>query len=99
MLAKFAGKREGWLFGNGRPLSESSARAHLAKHIPGKGFHAFRRFFVNHRREMGMPEEILRAIVGHSSTSMTDKYSRFGENGVRRREEVQRCGLGFGIPA
>jgi integrase len=69
MLKKFVGNRDachGWLFGNGRPMSESTARSHLQKRIPGKGFHAFRRFFVNHRRTMAMNEEILRELAGHS---------------------------------
>jgi integrase len=97
MLTKFVGSRDGWLFGNGRPLSESTARAHLEKRIPGKGFHAFRRFFVNHRRTMAMNEEILRELAGHSSNNMTDRYSRVGQDAVRRRAEVERCGLGFNL--
>ena len=75
MLTNFVGNRDAchcWLFGNGRPMSESTARSHLQKRIPGKGFHAFRRFFVNHRRSMAMNEEILRELAGHSSSNMTD---------------------------
>jgi integrase len=101
MLARFAGNREGFLFGNGTPLSESTARDHLDARLPRKGFHAIRRFFISHRRANGMPEEILRTLVGHSSSNMTDRYSRFGTDAgyaAQRREWVERVGLGFQLP-
>jgi integrase len=100
ILTQFAGNRSGYLFGNGAPLKESAAREHLAvQNLPP--FHAFRRFFVSHRRSQGMPEEILRTLVGHASSNMTDRYSRFGTDAAyaaQRREWVERCGLGFTLP-
>jgi integrase len=100
ILTQFAGNRSGYLFGNGAPLKESAARQHLAEqNLPP--FHAFRRFFISHRRANGMPEEILRTLVGHASSNMTDRYSRFGTDAAyvaQRREWVERCGLGFALP-
>jgi integrase len=98
MLAQFAAGRGSHLFGNGVPLGESTARKQLAKAIPGVGFHSFRRFFVSHRRATGMPEEILRALVGHATSNITDRYSHFGKDAAQRREWVERCGLGFALP-
>jgi hypothetical protein len=106
-LAKFAGHREGFLFGNGTPLSESTARDHLDARLPGKGFHALRRFFILHRRANGVPEEILRSLVGRASQGIRKcaaahfHYSRFGTDAayaVERREWIERCGLGFTLP-
>jgi integrase len=100
ILTQFAGDRTGYLFGNGAPLKESEARENLAKqNLPP--FHAFRRFFVSHRRSQGMPEEILRGLVGHASQGITDRYSRFGTDAAyaaQRREWVERVGLGFSLP-
>lgn len=99
MLAKFAGTREGHLFGNGKPISESSARNQLAK-LGLPPFHSFRRFFVSHRMANGMPLELIRALVGHSSSDITNRYSRFGTDAAyasQRREWVEKIGLGFSL--
>ena len=69
-VAAFApGRTNSFLFGNGMPLSSSTARAALNKQLPGKGFHSFRRFFVSHRRGMAMNESVLKKLVGHSLIS------------------------------
>jgi hypothetical protein len=48
-----------------------------------------------------MSEELLRAQVGHATSDITSRYSRFGtgaEYDAQRRAEVERCGLGFALP-
>jgi integrase len=99
-IAAFAGGRtNSFLFGNGKPLSSSTARAALNKQLPGKGFHSFRRFFVSYRRGMAMNESVLKRLVGHSSVgTITDLYNQFGSRPEDRRAEVERCGLGFSLP-
>ena len=102
-LVKRFERREGYAFGNGRAPCVSTMRAHLDQAIRGAGvgFHAFRRFFVSHRRAMGMSEELLKAQVGHATSDITSRYSRFGtgaEYDAQRRAEVERCGLGFALP-
>jgi integrase len=98
VLAQFAGKREGFLFGNGAPLNESTARKHLDKQLPGVGFHAFRRFRTTTLRTKRVPEDIIRFWLGHSPGSITDRYSKLGLDAEVRREWCERCGLGFSLP-
>ena len=82
---------------SGRPMHVNTARHRLAKHkIPG--FHCFRRFYISRRREMGVPEDLIRYAVGHSGRGITDRYSKLGENVELRREWTRRTGLGFAIP-
>jgi len=99
-IARFAGEREGYLFGNGKSLDVTTAREHLDKAIgKGIGFHSFRRFFVSHRRANGMPEDILKRLVGHSSGGdITSRYNSYGSQSVERREWVEKIGLGFKLP-
>ena len=95
MLAQFAGNREGFLFGNGAPLNESTARKHLDKQLPGVGFHAFRRFRTTTLRAQRVPEDIIRFWLGHSAGSITDRYSKLGQDVEVRREWCEKAGLGF----
>jgi integrase len=100
-IAAFAGSRtNSFLFGNAKPLSSSTARAALNKAVgEGVGWHAFRRYFVSFRRSQGMPEDILKRLVGHSSGGdITSLYNRFGNLPAERREWVERIGLGFDLP-
>jgi integrase len=65
----------------------------------GVGWHAFRRYFVSFRRAQGMPEDVLKRLVGHASGSdITSLYNRFGNLPAERREWVERIGLGFDLP-
>jgi integrase len=100
MLAKFAGSRSGYLFGNGTPTNQTTARNQLVKQgLPG--FHSFRRYFISYRRSQGMPEELLRSLAGHASSDVTSRYSRFGTSAAfaaERREWVEKIGLGFKLP-
>jgi len=83
---------------NKRPLNQSTEGLHLDKLLPGKVFHAFRRFFVPYRRAQGMTEEVLRALVGHASGNITERYSLFGRDAAQRREWLDRVRLGFDLP-
>lgn len=80
------------------PIYEQTARMfHLNKTgIPG--FHSIRRFRVTHLRHAGVPEEIIRFWIGHSSSDITDHYSRLANNAEIRKGWVERAGLGFTLP-
>ena len=96
-LRESVGERSGFLFGNGAPLNENTARSHLSKSgLPG--FHAFRRFRATTLRGAHCPEDVLRYWLAHSSASITDRYSKLGLDPAVRRTEVERCGLGFTLP-
>jgi len=83
---------------NHGPMHQKTARERLAKHgIPG--FHSFRRYRITRLREFGVPEDIVRYWVGHEGQSITDRYSKLGENAELRREWACRPGLlGFDLP-
>jgi len=99
-VAEFAGCRNGFLFGNGKCLDVTTARDHLDEAIgKGIGFHAFRRFFVSHRRANAMPEDVLKKLLGHTSGSdITSRYNSYGSNSADRRFWVDKVGLGFNLP-
>jgi hypothetical protein len=64
-------------------------------------YRALKRFFISRRRANGIPEEILRSLVGHASQGITVRYSRFGTDAAyaaQRREWIERCGWGFTLP-
>jgi integrase len=99
-VAEFAGSRTGFLFGNGKCLDVATARDHLDEAIgKGVGFHAFRRFFVSHKRANAMPDDILKRLLGHSSGGdITSRYNSYGSNSADRRLWVDEIGLGFNLP-
>jgi integrase len=80
----------------GRATDVTTLRSRLDEYLPGRGFHAMRRFYITHKRQCGMSEQVLKALVGHASSDITDRYSRITSE--RRRAEVERCGLGFTLP-
>jgi integrase len=105
MLIEFIGKRtEGLLFCNakGHGLAQSNIiRRQLHPMLKKlncepQGFHGFRRFRVTHLRRQRVIEGLLRYWIGHSNTSITDKYDR-QENGIYRLEVAETVGLGFSI--
>jgi len=102
LLKSFSRTRTGFLFGNGMTApKESTLRSHLAARLPGKSFHSFRRYRARHLRSAvpQVPEEITRYFLGHSNKSdMTSRYSQLGSDANRRRNEVNRVGLGFDLP-
>ena len=92
-IEEFAKGRSGYLFGNGKPPSESTLRDHLAEAgLPGS--HAFRRFRATHLRKNRVQEDLIRSWLGHSSRSVTDNYSKLSEDVEYRREVAERVGLG-----
>jgi integrase len=100
-LKTFVGSRSsGFLFGNGRSANISALRTHLDKHLPGIGFHAFRRFRVTTLRAARCEAQVEAYWIGHNSgQTMTDKYSKLCLDGLFRRSECQRIGLGFNLTA
>jgi len=81
---------------SGRPAHLKTVRERLAKHgIPG--FHSFRRHRITRLRELGVPEDIVRYWVGHEGQSITDRYSKLGENVEIRRDWAKKAGLGFAL--
>ena len=94
MLQGFAGQRDGYLFGNGKPFAESTAREHLAK-LKLPPFHAFRRFRTTTLRAARCPEDVVRYWLGHSDHNVTDRYSKLGLDVAVRREWAERVGAGF----
>jgi integrase len=98
MLAQFVAGRTGYLFGNGLSLNESTARKKLNTVLPGCGFHSFRRFRATTLRAKRVPEDIIRVWLGHSAGSITDRYSKLGQDVEVRREWAEKVGLGFQLP-
>jgi integrase len=99
LISDFAASRKSsFLFGNGAPLSESTARMDLQKKKIF-GYHSFRRFRATHLRSFGnVPEEIIKSWLGHTNTSdITDRYSQLGKNQEIRRMWANKVGLGFNL--
>lgn len=99
ILADFASKRTGFLLGNGRPLSASTAREHLAKHGIS-GFHSFRRFRATTLLAARVPSVLTKYWLGHSNHGdITEHYANGGmtSDSQLRREWAERAGLGFTI--
>lgn len=94
-LRNRVGDRTGKLF----VKSQTSIREALDRFdLPSP--HAYRRFFVSHRRRMGMPEEILKRIAGHSTGGdITSRYSRATHDLDWIRAEVEKAGIGFSLEA
>ncbi len=88
----------------GKPLHQSNTlRRHLHPTLMGLdiepvGFHAFRRFRVTHLRKQRTPEDLVRAWLGHSSSSITDRYSKVSDDVDYRRDVVEHVALGFDLP-
>lgn len=81
----------------GASMNLVTATLRLSKHGCAKGFHSFRRFRITTLRGLGIPEEILRAWVGHSCNGITDKYSKLAEDVGLRKLWAKKV-LGFALP-
>jgi integrase len=79
----------------GSPIRLSTIREHMAKLIPGAAPHAARRFRTTHLRHERVLEEIIRTQLGHSSNTITDRYSQQDETVCRAA--IEAAGLGFQI--
>lgn len=98
-LMAFAGKRTGFLLGNGLPLKETTARSHLDRLLPGRGFHSMRRYRATVLRgSMVVPEDIIRFWMGHGDGSITSRYSKLSADANLRRRLCDKIGLGFRLP-
>jgi len=97
MLMEFAGKREGFLFGNGRPLPETTAREHFTK-VNLSPFHSLRRFRVKHLAEQNCAPAVARYWTGHATSDIHERYNHLAANVQFRRAECDRIGLGFELP-
>jgi integrase len=89
-----------YLFANshGRPTDVSTLRERFVKRLPGKGFHSLRRFRARHLRANNVNDEITKYLLGHSNKDLTSRYSQLGSDADRRRQGVNRVGLGFNLP-
>jgi integrase len=67
--------------------------------IQKAGFGGFRRYRVTHLRKSRVLEDLIRFWIGHSSASVTDRYSKVGEDVELRQKQALEVGLGFAIPA
>jgi integrase len=106
LLAAFVGeRRSGFLFQNekGKFLSQTNLlRRSLHPALkrlgqPKAGFHAFRRYRTTWLRKNRAPEDLIRFWLGHADESVTDGYSRLGEDVEYRRQVAAELGLGFEI--
>ena len=93
-----AGKVSGRVFETrtGRPLAKDATRHALHRildrlEIPRGGLHSFRHGRVSMLTAAGVPPDLIRSWVGHSSSRMTSRYTHFGAE--FRREEAERVGL------
>jgi integrase len=95
------------LVGNrmGRPLSQTNLLRRSLHPILKElgvekaGFHAMRRFRATSLRKQRAPEDLIKFWLGHAEQSVTDGYSKLAEDEEFRRQEAERLGTGFVVPA
>ncbi len=78
LLSQYVVGKCGYLFATatGRPLSQRNMlRALHACSQKKVGFHAFRRFRTSVLRKAVVPEDLIRAWLGHAGRSVTDDYA------------------------
>jgi integrase len=92
-------RNDGYLFKNkrGRIYRQEELYRNL-KAAGIEGFHSMRRYRVSHLRNERIPEDIIRYWIGHSSATITDRYSKLAENISERKRYANQAGLGFQIP-
>jgi integrase len=62
------------------------------------GFHAFRRFRATWLRKQKAREDLIKFWLGHSDSSITDRYVKLDEDTELRSMETASIGLGFTLP-
>jgi integrase len=83
---------------SGKPLAQSHVSSYVLKPLGIPGCHSLRRLRVSHLREVGCPEDILKAWLGHSAGSdITNRYSKLSENLELRRTWTERVGTGLDL--
>src|SRR6266480_758527 len=66
----------------------------------GKAFHSFRRFRTSHLRKNRVPWDLQKLWLGHANKDVTDRYAEQLKEDVEwRKQEAERVGLGFELPA
>jgi integrase len=109
LKASVGGRTSGFLFQteSGRPLTQRNVlRDGLGKirrdmkFEDGKAFHSFRRFRIAHLRKNLMPWDLQKLWLGRANKDVTDRYAeQLKEDVVWRKQEAERAGLGFKLPA
>jgi integrase len=95
--------RGGFIFANRnrKPLSQGNVlRRHLHPMlkrlgVSKQGFHGTRRFRATWLRKQMAPEDLISFWLGHSRTSITDRYSKLSEDTELRQIVAGKVGLGF----
>src|ERR1700736_4267042 len=70
-----------------RPLSQSKPYKALKKFGVRGAFHGFRRYRTTILRAARCPEDLIRAWIGHSAVSQTDRYSKLGSGLLEVRKD------------
>ncbi len=66
----------------------------------GKAFHSFRRFRTSHLRKNRVPWDLQKLWLGHANKDVTDRYAEQLKEDIEwRKQEAERVGLGFELPA
>lgn len=66
----------------------------------GKAFHSFRRFRTSYLRKNRVPWDLQKLWLGHANKDVTDRYAEQLKEDVEwRKQEAERVGLGFELPA
>lgn len=109
LKANVGGRTSGFLFQteSGRPLTQRNVlRDGLGKIRRdmklegGKAFHSFRRFRTSHLRKNRVPWDLQKLWLGHANKDVTDRYAEQLKEDVQwRKQEAERVGLGFELPA
>lgn len=109
LKASVGGRTSGFLFQteSGRPLTQRNVlRDGLGKIRRdmklegGKAFHSFRRFRTSYLRKNRVPWDLQKLWLGHANKDVTDRYAEQLKEDVEwRKQEAERVGLGFELPA
>jgi len=63
----------------------------------GYGAHSFRRFRATHLDLQGVPQTFVKYWMGHGKKSITEEYQKAKQETAKRREWVEKAGLGFSL--
>ena len=101
-----SGRNSGFVFRNkaGKPLSQTNLVRRSLHPILEEvnavksGFHAMRRFRATWLRKQRAPEDLIQFWLGHAKQSVTDGYSKLGEDLEFRAQIAESVGTGFAVP-
>jgi len=96
-VSLFATNRSGFIFGQANcvPIEHRYRQCLESAGLPG--FHAFRRFRTTWLRKQKVPEDLIRAWLGHADKTVTDGYSKLSEDVEYRKEVADKVGVGFAL--